>query len=377
MIRSLALGGAERQFCLLAQGLLARGHQVSVLSFYPGGTLEAQLKTAGVPLVELAKGGRWDLLGFARRVRRWLRRERPQVLYSFLDTPNLLAAWLKPLCPGLKVAWGVRASDMDLKRYDWFARLSHRLLDFSARGADLVIVNSRAGAGILARRGLAAAKLKVIPNGLDVAAFTPDPAAGAGLRAQWGVGPQAPLLGLVARLDPMKDHPTFLRAAASLLPRFPGLRLVCVGGGPAGLARELKALAEELGLGQALVWAGQRRDMPAVMNALDVCVLSSAFGEGFPNVLGEAMACAKPCVVTAVGDAAWVLGRPELVAPPGQPEALAQRLAGLLEMPVAQRAALGASLRARVVEEFSLERMIARSEQALMDLAAGRGVAAT
>ena len=369
LTRSLELGGAERQLCLLARGLLRRGHQVSVLVFYGGGPLQAELQAAGVPVIDLGKAGRWDLLGFAWRLRTWLRQERPQVLHSFLDTPNLLAAWLGPLCPGLKVAWGVRASDMDLTRYGWFARLSHGLLGFSARGAAAVIVNSRSGAALLKSQGLPAAKLKVIANGIDVRRFQPDAEAGARVRQAWAVAAGAPLLGLVARLDPMKDHATFLKAAALILAERPQARFVCVGGGPADLAQALRAQARGMGLEPALIWAGARRDMPAVMNALDVCLLSSAFGEGFPNVLGEAMACAKPCLATDVGDAAWLLGRPDLVASPGDAAGLARRGLDILALTAEERQRLGQELRQRVTGEFSLERMLDVSEKALLELA--------
>jgi glycosyltransferase involved in cell wall biosynthesis len=369
LIRSLELGGAERQLCLLARGLHQREHELHVLVFYGGGPLEHELAAAGVPVQDLGKAGRWDLLGLTRRLRAWLLRERPLVLYSFLDTPNLLAAWIRPLCPGLKVVWGVRASDMDLSRYGWFARLSHGLLGLSARGAQGIIVNSHSGAWLLRKQGLPAAKLRVIPNGIDVGLFHPDHEAGARVRQNWGVAEGSPLIGLVARLDPMKDHPTFLKAAALILAQRPETRLVCVGGGPKPLTEALHAQARDLGLGQSLIWAGSRQDMPAVMNALDICVLASAFGEGFPNVVGEAMACAKPCVVTAVGDAPWLLGRPELVAPPGDPAGLARPCLDLLALTPEERQRLGHELRQRVAGEFSLERMLEQSEQALLELA--------
>ncbi len=368
LTRCLELGGAERQLTLLARGLAERGHQAEVTVFYGGGPLAGELEAARVPLFELGKAGRWDLAGPALRLRRILRQRRPQVLYSFLDTPNLLAAWLRPLCPGLKVVWGARASDMDLTRYDWFSGLANRLLKASARGAHLIIVNSRSGAELLKRRGWPAARLKVIANGIDTRRFRPDPPAGAAVRAQWGVAQGAPLAGMVARLDPMKDHHTFLRAAALMQAKRPDLRLVCVGPGPDDLLAELKGLAGRLGLGRALVWAGPRQDMPAVMDALDLCLLTSAFGEGFPNVLGEAMACGTPCVATEVGDTPWVVGDPALIARPGDAAGLAAAGLAVLGLGQAQREALGRSARRRVEENFSLQAMVRASEEALAEL---------
>lgn len=370
LTRSLELGGAERQLALLAAGLHRRGHRVTVACFYPRGPLLAELDAAGVAVVGLGKRGRWDLLGAGRCLRRLAGETKAQVVYSFLDTPNLLAALVKPFCPGLKLAWGVRASDMDLGRYDWFAALMARLPRLLAGRAEVIIVNSRAGAAVASARGLPAGRLVVIPNGIDTRRFAPDPAAGLAPRREWGVGPDQPLVGLVARLDPMKDHPTFLRAAALVRAQRPEARFVCVGGGPAEALARLKALAGELGLSETLIWAGPRTDMPSVHNALDLLALSSAFGEGFPNVVGEAMACAKPVVVTRVGDAAWVAGRPELVVAPGEPEALARAVLAVLDQPPERRQALGRELRARVVEGFSLRAMIAASEEVLSGLIA-------
>lgn len=368
LIRSLELGGAERQLCLLAGGLRARGHQVDVACFYAQGPLLAELAAAGVAVHPLGKSGRWDLLGALLALKRLIARLRPQALYSFLDTPNLLAALARPLCPGLKVAWGVRASDMDLTRYSRFAALMARLPRFLAWGANVIIVNSRAGAAVAASRGLPGAKLVVIPNGIDTARFAPDPAAGQALRAAWGAGTGDPLVGLVGRIDPMKDHANFLRAMARVRASLPDLRLVCVGGGDEGLAAGLRDLAASLGLADCLTWAGPRADMPAVMNALDLCVLASAFGEGFPNVLGEAMACAVPVVTTDVGDAAWVAGWPELTAPPRDPEALAAAALAVLGMPAAARRELGRALRQRAVTEFSLASMVQKTEDSLTAL---------
>jgi glycosyltransferase involved in cell wall biosynthesis len=373
LTRSLERGGAERQLSWLAQGLAQRGHQVNVLSFYPGGGLEGELRAGGVPIWSPGKSGRWDLLGFGQRLIALLRRLQPQVLYSFLDTPNLVAAWLSPFLPGTRIVWGIRASDMDLTRYGDFARLAHRSLRLSAWGADLIIANSRAGAAHHQAQGLPAHKMRVIPNGIAIDRFAPDRASGLPWRARWGVEHDRLLVGLVARLDPMKDVPCFLVAASHLLQARPGPRFVIVGHGAEPYASELRRRAEEMSLAPHLTWAGEQSDMPAIMNALDLCVLSSAFGEGFPNVVGEAMATAVPVVVTDVGDAAWVVGDPRLVAPKGDPQALAGAALRVLEMTAEERAALGRALRTRVEENFSLEAMVAASEQALAEILGGAG----
>jgi len=166
--------------------------------------------------------------------------------------------------------------------------------------------------------------MTVIPNGIDTEHFKPDPMARKLIRAEWGVADNEILIGLVARLDPMKDHSTFLRAATMLAQERPDVRFVCVGDGAEPYKSEVRRLATELALGDRLIWAGARHDMPAVWNALDLAVSSSSYGEGFSNTIAEAMACGVPCVVTDVGDSALIVGDAGIIVQPSMPAALCE-----------------------------------------------------
>jgi glycosyltransferase involved in cell wall biosynthesis len=314
--------------------------------------------------VSLGKRSRWDLAGFLVRLVRAVRRARPDVLHGYLGLANLLALGLRPVA-GARVVWGIRSSDMDLARYDWAETLLFRLQCATARFADLLVVNSHAGRDWYLRHGVPAERVAVVANGIDTAHFRPDADLRRRGRAAWGVGAGETLVGLAARLDPMKDHPTFLGAAALLAARRPGVRFVCAGDGPAAYRDELRAGAEELGLGERLLWAGPCGDMPAVTNALDLAGSSSAYGEGFSNAVAEAMACAVPCVVTDVGDSAFLVGDPVYVVPPRNPEALAAAWENVLALPPERRAALGWALRERVVSTFSVARLAADTGAAL------------
>src|SRR5205085_3624595 len=123
-------------------------------------------------------------------------------------------------------------------------------------------------------------KTTVVPNGIDVAQFRPDASARARLRSEWGIGDEQCVVGLVARLDPMKDHANFLHAATQVLQSRRDVRFVCVGDGPPEYRRSLEVLAASLGLDSRLSWIAARPDVWRVYNALDVAVLSSCFGEG-------------------------------------------------------------------------------------------------
>jgi glycosyltransferase involved in cell wall biosynthesis len=247
---------------------------------------------------------------------------------------------------------------MDLGRYDW----SHRMTDFlqrlMIRRPDRIVVNSHAGRDFAASRGFPGSLQTVIANGIDTKKFAHDPDAGRSIRNGWGVSQSNKLIGIVARLDPMKDHHTFLKAAAVASDRDPGLRFVCVGDGAPDYRAELQAFATGLGLDDRITWAGECRDLPAIYSALDLATLTSAFGEGFPNTVGEAMACEIPCVVTDVGDAAFVVDQTGVVIPPSQPQALAEAWGTMMDEPPSVHQARGRDSRDRILENFSISIMV-------------------
>ncbi len=368
LARSLEYGGTERQLVTLAKGLQQRGWPVTVAVFYEGGPLENELHAASVSVVPLHKGGRWDVLRFLARLSKVLQRENPALLYSFLSVPNIISIGLKPLFPKARRVWGVRASNMDLRRYDWLSRFSYRVERGLARFTDLVIANSRAGWEYAAAHGFPKDHTIVIPNGIDTVRFHPDHQAGVAIKQEWGVAEHERLIGLVARLDPMKDHPTFLRATAILAEERPDVRFVCIGDGPQGYREQLLGMAAALELKQRIIWARARTDMVAVYNALDILSLSSCYGEGFPNVIGEAMACGVPCVVTDVGDSAYIVGDTGVVVPPRDPAALARGWAEMIDRIESARPEVCSMTRARIVENFSADALIQRTEKALEEL---------
>ena len=204
--------------------------------------------------------------------------------------------------------------------------------------------------------------MAVVENGINTIRFYPDPKGRAVVRNEWKVNANDRLIGLVARLDAMKDHRNFLQACALLAARRNDLRFVCVGGGGSAYRAELAAFAGDLGIADRLIWTGARQDMPAAYSAMDIACSSSAFGEGFSNAVGEAMACGVPCVVTDVGDSARIVGEIGEVAPPHNADALAGALDRMLAR-LEEHAAIGCRARARIVDEFSVERMVFRTEQ--------------
>lgn len=352
----------------LARGLDPSRFAVTVAVLYDRGPLRDEVaRTPGVRLARLGKAGRWDLAGPLARLARLVRGAGIDVVYGFLDIANLYALAGGRL-GGAKVAFGVRSSYMDFSRYERSEGAVWRLAALASRAADLVVYNSYAGRDYALARGFPRRNAAVVPNGIDVDRFRPEPEGGLRVRGEWGVAPGARLVGLVGRLDPMKDHGTFLQAAALLRAEDPGLRFACVGEGSGPHVEGLRALEAQLGLGGGVVWAGARRDMPAVYAALDLLALSSR-GEGFPNVIGEAMSCGVPCAATDVGDAARIVGDTGAIVPPGDPRALAAALRELLEEPADRRRARGGRCRERIVAEYPLAAMVAAAGRELSRLA--------
>ncbi len=358
LVRSLEKGGAERQLVNLAVGLKEeKDVEVSVLTFYENGALKNELIDAGVPVVSLEKRGRWDLVFVARFVRA-VRKNRYDLVHSFLDGPNVLVAMLRPFLKHARVAWSVRSSYMDWSRYHSLAHLVYGLSRRLSRVPHLVVFNSGAGRAYHQSRGYSAANSVVVYNGIDVDRYRPMPSAGAATREAWGKGRDVVLVGLVARLDPMKDHETFLKAAHLLRKENAKVQFVCVGSGSTEYRSALVQLAADLGLSEHLLWVEDGTNMASVYNALDIATLSS-YGEGFPNVIAEAMACGVPCVATDVGDCAELIGDTGEVVEARNPESLKRGWQRMIARIDKDPDDLARAARARIVNRFGVSKMVA------------------
>jgi len=353
LVRSLEAGGAERQLVELARGLQRRGYRVTVATFYKKGPLLDDLEKARVPLIDLRKGGRWDLAGFLVRTALAIRKSRPAVIYSFLGGANIIASLDRWFVPPTKLVWSIRASNMDLRRYDWLHGLAYWVECRLSRTADLIISNSRAGRDFAVEHGFPEDRIHVVPNGVDTDRFKPDADLRQRQRAAWGLSDEHIAVGVLARLDPMKGHGVFLKAAAKIVRQRSRLRIFVVGAGPE--EDRLKRQAARLGLERTMRFTGPSETPEAALNALDICCSPSEFGEGFSNSIAEAMACGVPCVVTDVGDSARIVGDAGEVVPPSDSRALGEailRLADRLDDDCKQRA------RDRAADHFSVGAMV-------------------
>ncbi|MCC7426606.1 MAG: glycosyltransferase [Alphaproteobacteria bacterium] len=371
VITGLGVGGAETMLAKLVAGLDPARHAARVVCLQAEGPLAAPIRAAGVAVDALGMRGAGDMPRALWRLVRLWRGFRPDLVQSWLYHADLMATLAQPFAhafaPRANLVWSLRCSNMELGAYAPGTRRVLRALVRLSRRPALITANSRAGLDWHIALGYRPRASAIVPNGFDTARFRPDPAARAAFRAVLGVPGDALLVGMVARTDPMKDHATLMAAMAHLAPAHPRAQLVLVGKGtealsvPPAIAGRVHAL-------------GQRGDVAAILPGLDLFCLSSAFGEGFPNALGEAMACGLPAVVTDVGDAGAILGGCGRVVAPRDAAALAGALSALLSLPEAERGALGAAARARVETEYALPAVIARYGALWDDLARGRAI---
>ena len=364
LVRSLDYGGMERQLISLAKGLRELSHSVVVVVFYANGDLEKELRATGVSVQILGKEGRWDILRFFRQLLRILDKENPDILHGFLTVPNILAILSKPFFPKARILWGIRISNMHLHHYDMFIRFTYWLERRLSGFPKLIIINSDAGKSYALEHGFPENKVVVIPNGVDTERFSRSRAIGRQKRAEWQIGDHEVLIGLVGRLDPIKDHFTFLRTAAMLLNRTLAVRFACIGHGDSVFKNKLIRLADQLGLNEKIIWAGSQNDMPSTYNALDIAC-SSSLGEGFSNVIAEAMACEVPCVVTDVGDSRSIVADTGIVVAPQDPVTLCTALQQMVDEGEDGRRVLGRKARQRIVNCFSVEKLTKSTEKAL------------
>jgi glycosyltransferase involved in cell wall biosynthesis len=365
LIRALDHGGAERQLIELVKAIDKSRHQITVATFYDGGGLRPEIENLdGVRLVSLGKKGRWDLIPFVWRLDRLVREIRPDVLHGYMGIANELCSLMGWLHGG-RVVWGMRQSERAKGQYDWLSSAFSHVGVWASKSADLIIANSVAGKLHYTRTGYPAERMTVVHNGIDIVRFHPDRAAGRELRREWKIGDDQLLIGLVARLDPQKDHRNFLQAAALVAGRRADARFICVGNGPESTAKALQEEAHRLGLNGRLQWVPASNNVRGIYNAMDLVTLTSKNGEGFPNVVGEAMACGVPVVVTDAGDSAVVVGDSEQVVPIEKAEALAAAWLRVLEMTPEERARLGARQRARIEENFQTSHLVNKTLEAI------------
>jgi glycosyltransferase involved in cell wall biosynthesis len=360
VITGLGIGGAETMLHKLVSGMDRERFENVVVSLIAPGPMGERIEALGVHVYTLGmQRGRLTPQHIGR-LYRLLRRESPDILQTWMYHANLIGVIAGRLACVPQIVWNLRCSDCVVgasRTTVWTFKVCARL----SRWPSVIIANSEAGRRFHASKGYHARRWAVLPNGFDLEVFKPDEQARCVVRRELGLAQETCLVGLVGRYDPPKDHANFLRAAMLLSERQPEVHFLLAGRGVVPDNSELMGIVGSHSVRERLHLLGERSDMPTIMAALDVLVSSSS-SEGFPNVIGEAMCCGVPCVVTDVGDSARMAGDCGVVVPPRDPGAIADGVEVLLGMETSARQSLGMAARRRMAEQYNLPAIVRRYE---------------
>lgn len=372
VIVGLDRGGAEMMLRRLIEANLSSAfkNKHCVISLTDLGFHGALLQERGVAVYAMGLSSSMDLLAVGLRLTLLMRKLNPDVVQTWMVHSDLIGGIAARLAGVRSVVWGVRTTDYSVESRStravrWLcARLSCVIPRKIVSAAQASLESS-------IQAGYSAKKMMVIHNGFDVAALQSYRGKGEVIREQIGAQSEKLVIGCLGRYNPAKDHVNFVRAAGMVAAKYPTCHFLMVGSGLTHSNAELMSHVNATGFSERFVLLGERPDPAACLDAMDIFVLSSCT-EGFPNVLGEAMAMGVPCVSTDVGDAAVLLGDTGELVPPRNSTALAGALERLLAKPLAERKALGQRGRERLEKVFSIETAVRRFDDLYSTLAKKR-----
>ena len=366
LITSLDTGGAERNLVNLVTAMDKAQFSCNVVSLIEPGPMARPLVEAGIPVTSLGmRQGRASLSSLFALARH-LQSTKPVILQTWLYHADLIGTIAAFIARPERLLWNLRCTDMtgagNDKRIGWIVRT----LSLLSGRPDAIIVNSQRGQSDHIAMGYHPKRWINIPNGVDLDRFYPRYEQQAALRTRLGLRADATTIGLVARYHPMKDVETFLRAASLLERVHADVQFVLCGDGFTHDNDVLTKMIGNMDLNDRVLLLGRRSDIDLIYPALDILSLCSIYGEGFPNVLCEAMACGVPCVATDVGDSARIIGECGLIVAPRDPQALAAAWQALCERGLRSIGQMG---RSRMTSHYGLDRMCAQYQSLYRSLA--------
>jgi glycosyltransferase involved in cell wall biosynthesis len=348
VIPSLSTGGAERMLAALVSAKRRdRPVNSEVAVLRGGGDLEPLVRAAGVAVHNLGMANWAQFPTALLRLIALIRRTEPVAIQSWLYYADLISLWALERSgrrAATRLYWGVRCSDMDQSQYRQGLRMAIAACARRSARPDAVVANSFAGREAHLGLGYTPRAFPVIANGIDTNRFRPDDDMRAIVRSELGLNATAVAAIHVARVDPMKDHGSLIKIAAQL----PDICFIAVGRG-----------TEKLVGPSNFVALGQHNDLPPLYAASDFAISTSAFGEGFPSVIGEAMASGLPVISTDVGDSSRIVGDTGLIVAPRDINSSVAAARTLAAESGAERRLRGARSQERIEANFSLERAVA------------------
>lgn len=358
VITGLNTGGAERALYNLLQGGLSERFDNYVVCLLDQGTIGPELRKLDVPVQALGMRAGVPTIGDLLKLRRICKNVHPDIVQGWMYHGNLAATSVRLFAhtkPAL--VWNIRQTLYDLQREKRATQWVIKANRLSSKRPATILYNSRLSRRQHENLGFCSAVSQVIPNGIAVDQFRPSAALRQSARAELEIPQESLLVGHIARLHPMKDHSLFVDAAVSIARSHPDVRFLMCGLGVTSSNSHLTAAIPD-SMRDRFYLLGERSDVPMLMGALDLFCLSSAWGEGFPNVLGEAMASGLPCVTTDVGDSGAIIGDTGVVVPTADRTAMIAGLTYILSRSGDERLELGADARRRIQNNYTLSAIV-------------------
>lgn len=370
VITSLDADGAQAMLCKLLAATERSPSDLAVVSLTGPGPLGPRIEALGIRVHALHMGSPPTVARGLARLARLVRAMRPDLIQGWMYHANLAALLARTLARArVPVVWNIRHTPHRLAYEKRLTAATIRLGAWCSGHAERIVYVAEESAARHEALGYRPDRRLVIPNGFDTGRFAPSTPARVELRSGLGLAPSTVLIGQVCRYHPLKDHAGFLRAAALLSRSRPDARFVLAGRGLDRSNTAVLGLVRELGLVERVHLLGETSDPARLLAGLDIATLASYSGEGFPNVIGEAMSCGVPCVVTDVGASARLVDGTGRVVPAREPAALARAWSELIDLGPEGRAALGVAARRRIQDHFALPAVVARYEALYEDVA--------
>lgn len=366
IITGLNNGGAEGVLFRLCKHDKKNEH--IVISMMDMGKYGSMLLESGIEVVCLnLSPGRVTLAGI-RKLYKIIKQNKPDVVQTWMYHADLIGGVIAKFAGVKNIFWNIRHTTLEAghskKSTIYIAKLCALLSYFIPKK---IVCCANKAVEIHSALGYSKKKMQVIANGFELDRLVIDKQLGESIRTELALDSGCFVFGMVGRYDPQKDHVTLLEALSILREKEIEFKCLLIGRDLDENNLVLSNEIKRLNLKDNILLLEQRSDIPAIMNALDIHILSSSFGEAFPNVLAEAMACGTPCVTTDVGDAAVIVGSTGWVVPHKNPVALAEYIEkAFLEMQDNYKdwQERKYNCRRHIEENFSIDTMISKYHDA-------------